>query len=305
MPDYGHFLFMSDIKEFLKDCYKLKPDDLIMPELHWKYLMRSVYHGKNTLLLGDSGGGKTMSCKSVAKALNREDKFFVFNLGASTDPRSFLIGNTHFEKDKGTFFAESTFIKAIKTENAIILLDEISRCHPDGVNILMSVLDDIQRYVRLDEKDGSETIKVAKGVCFLATANIGGQYTTTRVMDRALMDRFPVKLEMQNLSADEEYGLILKHYPKIDRQIAKAISEICSSTRDSLKKEGSKITNFLSTRSSIEMAGLANDGFTLLEIAETAIYSNFSDDGGLESERTYMKQLIQKYVGNSSGKKLF
>lgn len=293
---------MDNIKEFLKDCYNLKPDDLIMGELHWRYLMRSVHHGKNTLILGDSGGGKTKSCLSVARALGREDKFFVFNLGASTDPRSFLIGNTHYDKDKGTFFSESTFIKAIKTENAVILLDEISRCHPDGINILMSVLDDIQRYVRLDEKDGSETIKVAKGVCFLATANVGGQYTSTRVMDRALLDRFPVKLEMVTLTAEEEFGLMLKYYPKADKKLLKALSEICFSTRDMVKKSGSKITNFLSTRAAIEMAGLANDGFTLLEIAETAIYSNFTDDGGIESERTFMKQLIQKYIPSGSGK---
>lgn len=276
-----------------------------MGELHWKYLMRSVYHGKNTLILGDSGGGKTLSCLSVAKALGREDKFFVFNLGASTDPRSFLIGNTHYDKDKGTFFSESTFIKAIKTENAVILLDEISRCHPDGINILMSVLDEIQRYVRLDEKDGSETIHVAKGVCFLATANVGGQYTTTRVMDRALMDRFPVKLEMQTLTAEEEYSLMLKLYPKAEKTTLKHIAEICFTTRESYKKTGSKITNFLSTRAAIEMAGLVNDGFNLLEIAETAIYSNFSDDGDIESERTFMKQLIQRYVSTSSKSSLF
>lgn len=296
---------MSDAKKFLKDCVSLKPDNLIMSDLHWKYLMRSVYRGKNTLILGDSGGGKTMSCKSVAKALNREDKFFVFNLGASTDPRSFLIGNTHFDKNQGTFFSESEFIRAIQTENAIILLDEISRCHPDAINILISVLDDIQRYVRLDEKNGSETIKVAKGVCFLATANVGGQYTSTRVMDRALLDRFPVKLEMKSLSGQEEYGLILKHYPNIEKSMAKAISEICSSTRDSYKKGDGKITNFLSTRAAIEMAGLSDDGFSLLEIAETTIYSNFSDDGGAESERTYMKQLIQKYVPSSNKSSLF
>ena len=296
---------MDEIKNLLRDCYRLKPDDLIMSELNWKYLMRSAYRGKNTLLLGDSGGGKTKSCKSVAKALGKEDKFFVFNLGASTDPRSFLIGNTHFDKDRGTFFSESEFIKAIKTEGAIILLDEISRCHPDGVNILISVLDVIQRYVRLDEKNGSETIHVAKDVCFLATANVGGQYTATRVMDRALMDRFPVKIEIPALTATEECGLILKHYPNIDKSLAKAISEICSNTRDVCKKGDGKITNFLSTRSSLEMAGLANDGFTLLEIAETAIYSNFSDDGGTESERTYMKQLIQKYIPSGKKNSLF
>jgi hypothetical protein len=34
----------------------------------------------------------------------------------------------------------------------------------------------------------------------------------------------------------------------------------------------------------------------LMEAAEVAILPFFSADGGLESERTYVKQLVQKYI---------
>jgi hypothetical protein len=44
------------------------------------------------------------------------------------------------------------------------------------------------------------------------------------------------------------------------------------------------------------MGGLLYDGFTLMEAAEVAILPFFSQDGGLESERTYVKQLVQKYI---------
>ena len=131
------------------------------------------------------------------------------------DPRSTLIGNTHFNKSDGTDFSESTFVKAIQTENAVILLDELSRAHPDAWNILMTVLDPGQRYLRLDEADGSPTINVAKGVCFIATANIGNEYTSTRVMDKALLDRFIV-IEMDMLEKQDEvvticYNLDARH----------------------------------------------------------------------------------------------
>ena len=33
-----------------------------------------------------------------------------------------------------------------------------------------------------------------------------------------------------------------------------------------------------------------------VESAEASIYPHFSDDGGADSERTYMKQFVQKYV---------
>jgi hypothetical protein len=44
------------------------------------------------------------------------------------------------------------------------------------------------------------------------------------------------------------------------------------------------------------MAGLIYDGFSLQEAAEVCVYPFFSDAGGADSERTYMKQLVQKYL---------
>lgn len=35
------------------------------------------------------------------------------------------------------------------------------------------------------------------------------------------------------------------------------------------------------------------------------IYPNFSEDGGVDSERTYMKQLVQKYVRIDTNTNLF
>ncbi len=126
-----------NIKTYLDTCVNLRPSSLIMDDLKWKYMVRSAIRGKNILLLGPTGCGKTLAAQTVAKAIGREDNFFYFNLGATQDARSALIGNTHFDKKTGTLFKESSFIKAIRTPNAIILLDEISRSHHDGVNILM------------------------------------------------------------------------------------------------------------------------------------------------------------------------
>ncbi len=162
-----------NIKAYLDTCVNLRPSSLIMDDLKWKYMVRSAIRGKNILLLGPTGCGKTLAAQTVAKAIGREDNFFYFNLGATQDARSALIGNTHFDKKTGTLFKESSFIKAIRTPNAIILLDEISRSHHDGVNILMTVLDDLQRYLRLDEKDDCEVVKVAEGVTFIASADKG------------------------------------------------------------------------------------------------------------------------------------
>jgi hypothetical protein len=43
---------------------------------------------------------------------------------------------------------------------------------------------------------------------------------------------------------------------------------------------------------------LIYDGFTLSEAAEVGIYPFFSNDGGVDSERTFVKQIVQKYCVN-------
>ena len=288
------------VTEFIHKSVTLKPRELFMSDLKWKYLVRSAMRGKNIMMVGPAGAGKTVASKYLVQSLNRPD--FYFNLGATQDPRSTLIGNTHFSKETGTYFAESLFGKAIQTENAVILLDELSRAHPEAWNILMTVLDLNQRYLRIDEKEGSPTIKVAAGVCFIATANIGNEYTSTRVLDRALMDRF-ITIEMDQLDEIEEYRLLQIKFPKAHKPSLQAIAEIAGMTRKEVKQAAPKLTNTISTRASVECAGLIYDGFTLAEAAEVAIYPFFSEDGGVDSERTFVKQIVQKFCVDPNAKK--
>ena len=292
----------EDVVNFIKDSYSLKPKGLVMKELKWKYLIRSAVRGKNIMMTGQAGCGKTMAAKSLVNALDRPD--FYFNLGATQDPRATLIGNVHFDQGKGTYFSESLFVKAIQTENAVILLDELTRAHPDAWNILMPVLDQGQRYLRLDEADGQETIEVANGVTFIATANIGNEYTATRQLDKALMDRFTI-IEMDVLTDVEELGLLSYMFPTVDESELKNIANITHLTRIEATTDNPRITSGVSTRTSVEIAGLMFDGFSLLESADITIYPQYDNTGGVDSERTFVKQIVQKFVTDGSEEELF
>ncbi len=292
----------AEVLNFIHSSYSLKPAGLMMSELKWKYLIRSAVRGKNIMMTGPAGCGKTMAAKAVVNSLDRAD--FYFNLGATQDPRGTLIGNTHFDTKKGTYFSESHFVKAIQTPNAVILLDELSRAHPDAWNILMTVLDYGQRYLRLDEKNDSETVKVADGVTFVATANIGNEYTSTRVMDKALMDRFTI-VEMDVLSEDEENELLTYMFPNVDSTVLGNVSKIANLTRVESKSDTARVNCGISTRTTVELSGLLYDGFSLTEAAEVSIYPQYDDAGGVDSERTFVKQIVQKFCDDGSSDDLF
>jgi len=60
----------TDITKLLSDCQSLKPKDLILDPLKWKYLVRSVLRGKNILFVGPSREGKTTAVFSIAEVFS-------------------------------------------------------------------------------------------------------------------------------------------------------------------------------------------------------------------------------------------
>ena len=277
-----------------------KPDDFIISDLKWRYLTRCIVKEKNLMFVGPAGTGKTQIVFKAAEALGRQ--IFYFNLGSTQDVRSALIGNTYFKN--GTYFEESAFVKAIKTPNAVVLLDEISRANPEAWNILMPVLDVNIRKLRLDEKENSPVIDVASGISFISTANIGFEYTSARMLDRALADRFSV-VEMDTLDKDQEMKLLSMKYPHLDPKVNEVLCDISFRIRMECERENSKLSSILSTRTLIEAAEMSIDNFSIDEIAELIFYPQYSDEGGTDSERIYIRQLVQKYVQQGNKENLF
>lgn len=288
----------KNIRETIKNSYSLKPKELFIAELKWKHLVRNCLRGENTLMLAPSGTGKTMTAMALQVALGRPG--FVFNLGSTQDAKSTIIGNTSYSPSEGTFFNESEFIEAIKTPNAIIVLDELTRGSDDAWNILMSILDEKQRYARLDEKNKNSIVEVAKGVSFIATANVGMEYTSTKILDKALLERFSI-IEIDYLDVKQETALLSMCYPALDKAVVESIAMLAADTRKEIKTSYPKISFAISTRITKKMAGLINDGFTYAESAELAVlpyYSSESASGngdGVDSERSYIGKLVQTF----------
>jgi hypothetical protein len=101
---------------------------------------------------------------------------------------------------------------------------------------------------------------------------------------------------MDLLGKDSELALLKYKFPQADEYALNALAEIAETTRQLIKTDMSRISTIISTRVNVEAAGLIYDGFTLMEAAEIAILPYFSNDGGLDSERVFVKQLVQKYI---------
>ena len=109
---------------------------------------------------------------------------------------------------------------------------------------------------------------------------------------------------MEPLSEENEFTLLKTKYPSIDDKTLSNLCSIVSGIRKEINSDSPRLSTMVSTRNTIELAELLVDGFTLEEAAQLLIYPLFPNDGN-DSERVFVKQLIQKYVGKRSNKDLF
>ena len=294
----------TDIVGFITASPALRPSDYKMSDVKWRFAVRSVLRGKNIMVTGPKGTGKTMLAFKMAEALGRP--LFNVPLGSTQDPRSVIIGNTHFiekaDHTGGTFVALSYFAKAIQVPNAIILLDELTRAHPDAWNLLMPVLDLKQRYLRVDEDPNTPTVPVAPGVTFIATANIGAQYTATRVLDAALQDRFSI-VEVEPLGYDDEFAFLSDMFGTTVPQVAvAAICKIADQTRKDAAGGTGDISDGISTRTTIEFVELIHDGFSFEEALDVAVYPQYMNEG-VEGPRAHVRKIAQRFIPQMAGSK--
>lgn len=255
----------------------------------WDALIYAMTHGKNVLLKGPSGSGKSEVCYLAAQALGLHIE--AFNMGAMSEPRTSLIGTTHFAKDRGTWFGESRFVRTVKKPEGVILLDELTRCTPSAYNILIPLLDN-QRYLALDESEDSPIIKRGEKIAFCATANIGVEYSGTEVMDEAIKNRFSIIIDMTFPSPDAETK-ILTAKTGIDQSTAEQLVKFATTQRDLIKT--GKFNVGISTRMLLASAEYIKSGVPLCKALNFTVLNHFSDEGGADSERVALDLIVQKF----------
>jgi nitric oxide reductase NorQ protein len=171
-----------------------------------------------------------------------------------------------------------------------VLLDEITRADDEANNILFPLLDG-QQYLSLDEAHPPKVIARHHQVAFVATANIGQEYTGTRTLDRALKDRFCL-VELDYPPRDTEVALLIAK-SGINQKAAQRLVDFAHTCRELWRRE--ELSTPVSTRSLLETAAAVIDGFTLLEALEYTVFPLFDATAGADAERTRVRQVVQRF----------
>jgi MoxR-like ATPase len=249
----------------------------------WYFLVRNVLQGENTLLTGPTGCGKTAGVGLLAERLGLP--LSIFDMGAMHDPITGLLGANRLENGK-TFFDYSRFSQVIQ-QPGIVLLDELSRPAASCNNIIFPLTDDRRELpVEIAASAGVRNIPVHPGCVFIATANVGNEYTGTTKIDRGLLDRF-TPLELDYMPQDTEEKMLVKRAGILPSP-ARIIAKVAATTRR--KAAAGELSTAISHRHTLKAAKLVADGFSVISALEMIALPLF--ESGPDGERAEVKTMI-------------
>lgn len=243
-------------------------DGFYVEDKNWMFLVRNILKKKNTMLVGPTGVGKTELVMNVCKSLGINCT--TYDMGAMQDPLTDLLGSHRIENGN-SIFDYAKFVSDVQ-KPGVIILDELSRAPLMANNILFPCLDSRRTLpIEIADSKNDRVVKVHPDCVFVATANIGAEYSGTNDIDEALMNRF-FTLHLDYLPQDIE-AKVLELKTNIDVETASNIVSVVSTIRKAYAD--GRLSQSISTRESISCAELYADGFDMMEAIEYGICQKY------------------------------
>lgn len=250
----------------------------------WEFLVRNIMRHKNTMLIGPTGTGKTEIIMRICEQLGLE--CHIYDMGSMQDPLTDLLGSHRLENGS-SIFDYAKFVEDIQ-KPGVILLDELSRAPLMTNNILFPCLD-VRRQLPIEIADSKHdrVIKVHPECTFIATANIGSEYSGTNEIDAALLNRFlPLQLDYLPANIEQE---ILSIRTKIDLQTAAEVVSRFNIIRSAYNEN--RISKTVSTRELMACGEMIADGFTINEALDFVVCQKFINTT-YQNELSTVKRLL-------------
>ena len=241
---------------------------LFPPQGYLEKLAYGVSNNLPVLLIGETGVGKTQAVRYLA--WKTQNGLRRVNLNGATTVDEFL-GKLLINKE-GTYWLDGVLVDAMQAGDWI-LLDEINACLPEIAFSLHSLLDD-DRMVVLTEHDG-RIVRPHPNFRIFASMNPSeeGRYGGTKMLNEALMDRFPVVIRMEYLPLEKEVEAVMKQSGNDDRELVERMVKVAHDVREAIRNE--KVFGSFSTRRVIDWARMALT-FDPRESAEYTVLSKMS-----------------------------
>lgn len=228
-----------------------------LPDEDERALALAVKHDLPTLLIGETGTGKTSAVRQLAYL--RKQGYVRINMHGYNTPDE-LIGSKSAKN--GSTYYENGILTNAMINGHMVVLDEINATPPDCTFIIHGLLDEDKR-VSLPNGD---VITPHKDFRFFATMN--PDYEGTKSLNRALLDRFNIILNIKTLEPKREEALLVERND-ISEEVAQNMVIVAWSTRKAYA-EG-KTMNFISTRSLLQWSRLVAEGMDIYLAYQTSI----------------------------------
>lgn len=218
------------------EWFAVKPDSkYIYPETETLMVLLSLNRTKRNRIwiAGYAGTGKTQLAVNILTSIKYPFTRMSFD---SSTSRSEVVGRWQ-ARNGNTIFVDSPLVKAMRFGSCIIL-DEIDSANPDVMAVLRSVLEE-NPHIMITET--GELVKAHPDFRIIATANTFGAgdetglFRTTNVMSVPDRQRFPIKIQMDYLSEDNEIKVLCEEFPDLGKREAKKFVKVADAIRSKFK----------------------------------------------------------------------
>lgn len=162
----------------------------------------AVQENMPVLLIGETGVGKTAAIRHIAGRTKQSLRRV--NINGSMTAEDFV--GQMLVNEKGTYWKDGVLTECMRNGYWIVL-DEINAASAEILFVLHSLLDD-DKYIVLTDHPEREIVKAHPNFRIFATMNPPERYAGTKELNKALLSRFGITIQVPIPPPAIEFGIL-------------------------------------------------------------------------------------------------